>query len=161
MDCSTTSWKLPPRKARAAFGRAEKTVAALEGEADAALSCLSDGWEDATAVLALPPKYRHRLRTTKLRTTKRDPNASSRKRSGGAKNPFAPSRTRSRRGDSSERSARRNTTARRNTRSGLAGRRYLSGGGPSSTSGKHHTRRRPLPNPNRYRWQPEHPLPPY
>jgi transposase-like protein len=52
-----------PAKARAAFGRAET---ALEGTADAALAVLSGGWEQATAVLALPAKYRRRLRTSNM-----------------------------------------------------------------------------------------------
>ena len=53
-----------PQKARAAFGRAE---AELEGKADAALDVLSGGWEAATAAgLALPPKYRRRLRTSNM-----------------------------------------------------------------------------------------------
>jgi hypothetical protein len=91
-----------PAKARAAFGRAET---ALEGKADATLGVLADGWEAATAVLALPVKYRRRLRTSK-----RDPNGSSRKRSVGEKNPFASSRTGSRCGGTPEaRSARRST----------------------------------------------------
>ena len=52
-----------PQEARAAFGQAETQ---LEGKADAALSVLSDGWEEATAVLALPLKYRRRLRTSNM-----------------------------------------------------------------------------------------------
>ena len=52
-----------PAKARAAFGRVE---AALEGKADATLAVLSGGWEQATAVLALPAKYRRRLRTSNM-----------------------------------------------------------------------------------------------
>ena len=52
-----------PQEARAAFGRAETQ---LEGKADAALGVLSDGWEEATAVLALPLKYRRRLRTSNM-----------------------------------------------------------------------------------------------
>jgi transposase-like protein len=52
-----------PQEARSAFGRAETK---LEGKADAALDVLADGWEQATAVLALPPKYRRRLRTSNM-----------------------------------------------------------------------------------------------
>ena len=40
--------------------------AALEGEADKALETLELGFEDATAVLRLPGKYRVRLRTTNM-----------------------------------------------------------------------------------------------
>ena len=38
----------------------------LEGEADQALDILETGFEDATAVLTLPAKYRRRLRTTNM-----------------------------------------------------------------------------------------------
>lgn len=38
----------------------------LEGEADQALKVLEAGFEDATAVLRLPAKYRRRLRTTNM-----------------------------------------------------------------------------------------------
>lgn len=38
----------------------------LEGEADQALKVLENGFEDATAVLRLPAKYRRRLRTTNM-----------------------------------------------------------------------------------------------
>ena len=52
-----------PERAREAFGEA---CAELEGTADRALEVLESGWEEATAVLALPPKYRRRLRTTNM-----------------------------------------------------------------------------------------------
>ena len=52
-----------PEKARQAFDQA---AAELEGKADAALGVLEGGVEDATAVLALPAKYRRRLRTTNM-----------------------------------------------------------------------------------------------
>lgn len=52
-----------PEKARAAF---EEVQAALEGQADKALAKLEAGFEDATAVLVLPAKYRRRLRTTNM-----------------------------------------------------------------------------------------------
>lgn len=39
---------------------------ALPGEADDALDVLEAGFDDATAVLALPAKYRRRLRTTNM-----------------------------------------------------------------------------------------------
>ncbi len=52
-----------PAKARAAF---EQAVAKLEGKADKALAVFEEGFEDATAVLALPPKYRRRLRTSNM-----------------------------------------------------------------------------------------------
>jgi transposase-like protein len=52
-----------PQEARAAFGRAEIR---LKGKADAALDVLSGGWEAATAVLALPVKYRRRLRMSNM-----------------------------------------------------------------------------------------------
>jgi len=125
-----------PAKARAAFGRAET---ALEGKADATLGVLADGWEAATAVLALPVKYRRRLRTSK-----RDPNGSSRKRSVGEKNPFASSRTGSRCGGTPE--AR---SARRSTRNGQC-RKALPPWWTRSTAGKHPTGN-PLPSPNLYR----------
>lgn len=38
----------------------------MDGKADDALGTLEDGLEDAIAVLALPPKYRRRLRTTNM-----------------------------------------------------------------------------------------------
>ena len=41
----------------------------LREEAASALSTLQENLEDATAVLALPGKYRRRLRTSRLRTT--------------------------------------------------------------------------------------------
>ena len=52
-----------PAKARTAF---EQAAVELEGKADAALDVLERGFEDATAVLALPAKYRRRLRTTNM-----------------------------------------------------------------------------------------------
>lgn len=38
----------------------------FEGKADDALDCLEEGFEDSTAVLGLPKKYRTRLRTTNM-----------------------------------------------------------------------------------------------
>jgi transposase-like protein len=52
-----------PERAREAVGEA---CAELEGQADKALEVLETGWEEATAVLVLPPKYRRRLRTTNM-----------------------------------------------------------------------------------------------
>jgi transposase-like protein len=52
-----------PEKARAAF---EEAQADLDGQADKALLKLEAGFEDATAVLSLPAKYRRRLRTTNM-----------------------------------------------------------------------------------------------
>ena len=52
-----------PERAREAVGEA---LAELEGDADRALEVLESGWEEATAVLALPAKYRRRLRTTNM-----------------------------------------------------------------------------------------------
>jgi len=52
-----------PERAREAFGEA---CAELEGQADKAIEVLEAGWEEATAVLALPKKYRRRLRTTNM-----------------------------------------------------------------------------------------------
>jgi transposase-like protein len=52
-----------PERAREAVGEA---CAELEGGAGKALEVLETGWEEATAVLALPPKYRRRLRTTNM-----------------------------------------------------------------------------------------------
>lgn len=52
-----------PERAREALGGA---CAELEGRADKALQVLESGWEEATAVLALPAKYRRRLRTTNM-----------------------------------------------------------------------------------------------
>ena len=52
-----------PERAREAVGEA---CAELEGQADKALQVLERGWEEATAVLALPAKYRRRLRTTNM-----------------------------------------------------------------------------------------------
>ncbi|NBC84662.1 MAG: IS256 family transposase [Bacteroidetes bacterium] len=56
----TTSSPTPAREAL------EATTDALEGEAETALRVLEAGFDDATAVLALPPKYRRRLRTTNM-----------------------------------------------------------------------------------------------
>jgi transposase-like protein len=56
----TASAPVPAREAR------EATLGALEGDAEKALRVLEDGFDDATAVLALPPKYRRRLRTTNM-----------------------------------------------------------------------------------------------
>jgi transposase-like protein len=52
-----------PERAREAVGEA---CAELEDGADKALEVLESGWEEATAVLALPKKYRRRLRTTNM-----------------------------------------------------------------------------------------------
>ena len=52
-----------PQQARERF---EELRARLSGEADAALTTLESGLDDATAVLALPEKYRRRLRTTNM-----------------------------------------------------------------------------------------------
>lgn len=52
-----------PAPAREAL---DATMNALEGDAEQALRVLEDGFDDATAVLALPPKYRRRLRTTNM-----------------------------------------------------------------------------------------------
>lgn len=52
-----------PEKARVAF---EEAQAQFEGKADKALEKLEAGFEDATAVLVLPAKYRRRLRTTNM-----------------------------------------------------------------------------------------------
>jgi transposase-like protein len=52
-----------PAPAREAL---EATLDALERDAEKALRVLEDGFDDATAVLALPPKYRRRLRTTNM-----------------------------------------------------------------------------------------------
>jgi transposase-like protein len=52
-----------PERAREAV---DEACAELEGQADKALEVLETGWEEATAVLALPPKYRRRLRTTNM-----------------------------------------------------------------------------------------------
>jgi len=52
-----------PERAREAAGEA---CAELEDRADKALEVLETGWEEATAVLALPAKYRRRLRTTNM-----------------------------------------------------------------------------------------------
>jgi len=52
-----------PERAREAVGEA---LAELEGDADKALEVLESGWEEATAILALPAKYRRRLRTTNM-----------------------------------------------------------------------------------------------
>jgi transposase-like protein len=52
-----------PERAREAV---EAACDELEGEADQALKILETGFEDATAVLTLPAKYRRRLRTTNM-----------------------------------------------------------------------------------------------
>jgi transposase-like protein len=52
-----------PERAREAV---EAACDELEGEADQALKVLETGFEDATAVLTLPAKYRRRLRTTNM-----------------------------------------------------------------------------------------------
>ena len=52
-----------PTDARAAF---EAAAPEVEAHAAAAYRTLEAGWEDATAVLSLPPKYRRRLRTTNM-----------------------------------------------------------------------------------------------
>lgn len=52
-----------PEQARTVF---EEVRAELEGRADKALEKLEAGFEDATAVLVLPAKYRRRLRTTNM-----------------------------------------------------------------------------------------------
>jgi len=52
-----------PQQARERF---EELRDELGGEADAALTAFDDGLDDATAVLALPEKYRRRLRTTNM-----------------------------------------------------------------------------------------------
>lgn len=52
-----------PAKVRAAF---EQAATELEGEADAALGVMEAGFENATAVLALPAKYRCRLRASNM-----------------------------------------------------------------------------------------------
>lgn len=52
-----------PQQARQALTEAQ---AELEGQADRALETLEAGFDDATAILALPKKYRRRLRTTNM-----------------------------------------------------------------------------------------------
>jgi transposase-like protein len=52
-----------PAPAREALHAA---IDAFDGDADAALDVLETGFDDATAVLALPPKYRRRLRSTNM-----------------------------------------------------------------------------------------------
>lgn len=52
-----------PQRAREAFAAACEQ---FDDKADKALAVLEAGWEDATAVLALPAKYRRRLRTTNM-----------------------------------------------------------------------------------------------
>ena len=52
-----------PERSREAFGEA---CAELKGQADKVLEVLESGWEEATAILALPAKYRRRLRTTNM-----------------------------------------------------------------------------------------------
>lgn len=44
----------------------ERLVEELSGKCEKALDVLESGWEDACAVLALPAKYRRRLRTTNM-----------------------------------------------------------------------------------------------
>jgi transposase-like protein len=55
--------KAPSQKE--AESRFEEVAGELEEHAEAALNILEEGLMDATAVLALPGKYRRRLRTTK------------------------------------------------------------------------------------------------
>ncbi|GGK08430.1 hypothetical protein GCM10007043_23130 [Calditerricola satsumensis] len=45
----------------------KQTLEAYEEKAPKAMAILEAGFEDATAVLALPEKYRRRLRTTQRR----------------------------------------------------------------------------------------------
>lgn len=52
-----------PERAREAL---EEANVELEREAEKALQVLERGWEEATAILALPAKYRRRLRTTNM-----------------------------------------------------------------------------------------------
>jgi transposase-like protein len=52
-----------PERAREAV---DEACAELEGQAGKALEVMETGWEEATAVLALPKKYRRRLRTTNM-----------------------------------------------------------------------------------------------
>lgn len=52
-----------PTQARKAF---DDAYGELSEEAPDALEVLENGWEEATAVLALPTKYRRRLRTTNM-----------------------------------------------------------------------------------------------
>ena len=52
-----------PAPAREALHAA---IEAFDGDADAALDVLETGFDDATAVLALPAKYRRRLRSTNM-----------------------------------------------------------------------------------------------
>jgi transposase-like protein len=52
-----------PQAARQALAEAQD---ALDGQAGRALEYLTEGFEAATAVLALPAKYRKRLRTTNM-----------------------------------------------------------------------------------------------
>ena len=52
-----------PERAREAV---DEACAELEDGADKALEVLESGWEEATAVLALPAKYRRRLRPTNM-----------------------------------------------------------------------------------------------
>jgi transposase-like protein len=63
-----------PQQARQALTEAQ---AELEGQADRALETLEAGFDDATAILALPTKYRRRLRTTNMleRSRRGDPAA--------------------------------------------------------------------------------------
>jgi transposase-like protein len=52
-----------PQAARQALEEAQQ---ALDGRSGRALECLTEGFEAAIAVLALPAKYRKRLRTTNM-----------------------------------------------------------------------------------------------
>ena len=52
-----------PQEARQAF---ETAAEALQDQAPTAFRTVEDGWEDATAVLSLPKKYRRRLRTSNM-----------------------------------------------------------------------------------------------
>jgi len=56
----TASAPVPAREALHA------AIDAFDGDADAALDVLETGFDDATAVLTLPPKYRRRLRSTNM-----------------------------------------------------------------------------------------------
>ena len=46
--------------------RFDELAEQLEGKADKALECLENGLEDALSVMALPEKYRKRLRTSNM-----------------------------------------------------------------------------------------------
>lgn len=79
-----------PEVAREAFLR---ITDAFSGQADRALRCLEEGFEDATAVLSLPAKYRHRLRTTNIENDRSFSSKGSSRRSGDARRLRASSRT--------------------------------------------------------------------